>query len=167
MMRKMIVMLLASALVVPLSTLEAAANCIPPWQTLFACNIPRQDARAEFCLIPDTDAHPGKKQGYYTYVVGTKPAELYFEADGYYFSTKDTLVDHPTDLTMAIGFKRGAYVYSFTITEDRQIDGRVRDGEVRVYSSLDAFTSSEKDTEVTRLYCDRASILADTDNIRP
>lgn len=162
-----VTMLLMAAGPVILAPSSASANCIPPWQVLFACNIPQRDARAEFCLIPNTDAHPGKKQGYYTYVTGTKPAELYFEADGYYFSTKDTEVDHPTDLTMAVGFKRGDYVYSFTITEDeRQPDG-IRDGEVRVYSSLDAFTNDKKDTEVTKLYCDPASIIANRNEIRP
>ncbi|UXN75766.1 hypothetical protein N8D56_26350 (plasmid) [Devosia sp. A8/3-2] len=150
-----------------LSPLPAMANCIPPWKTHFACSIPEQDARAEFCRIADTKANPNKKEGYYTYSVGTEPTELYFETDSIWFSTKDTDIDHPTDLTMSMGYARDNWIYAFVITEDsREADG-VRDAEVRVYSSTDDFTSSTKDTEVVKLHCDSSTILADLDSIAP
>ncbi|HEY4200858.1 MAG TPA: hypothetical protein VGM83_09870 [Devosiaceae bacterium] len=143
----------------------ALANCVPPWQTQFACNLPEQAARAEFCRL--SDPIPGVKEAYYSYAVEAEPAELYFQTDSTYFSTKDTEIDHPTDLTMAIGYARENYVYAFVVTEDeREADG-IRDAEVRVYSSIDAFTNDTKDTEITKLYCDPASILADLDSIRP
>ena len=138
----------------------AAANCIPPWQTHFSCSIPERDAQVEFCRIADTDAHPGKKEGYYTYVVGTEPAELYFETDLIGFSVKDTNIDHPTDLTMAMGYLRGDWVYAFVITQDSRLDDRVRDAEVRVYKSFDEFSNDDKDVEEVRLYCDSQSIIA-------
>lgn len=158
---------LAAATLALFTALPAAANCTPPWQTLFACNIPERDARAEFCKIADTKAHPGMKEVYYNYVVGTKPSQLYFQAEGYIFSTKDTDVNHPTDLTMAIGFPNGKHVYAFSVTEDSRLAGGYRDAQVRVYSSIDAFTSSEKDTELIKLYCDSSSIIADRNEIRP
>lgn len=145
----------------------ALANCIPPWQTQFACNIPERNARAEFCRIAEPGEHPGKKEAYYSYVVGTKPAELYFETDSTWFSTKDTNIDHPTDLTMALGYARGDYVYAFVVTEDKREDDGIRDAEVRVYSSTEAFTNEVKDNHVSRLYCDPASIVADVPSIRP
>lgn len=147
--------------------LPAAANCMPPWQTLFACNIPERNARAEFCQIGDGAAHSGKKSAYYTYAVGPKPVELYFETDSYSFSTKDTDVDHPTDLTMGIGFVNKNYVYAFFVTEDKRLGGRIREANVRVYSSEASFSSEKKNTELQRLQCDPASILADQENIRP
>lgn len=149
--------------------LSAAANCIPPWQTLFACNIPEKNARAEFCQISDGDstARQGRKSAYYTYAVGSNVAELYFETDGYSFSTKDTEVDHPTDLTMGIGFTNKNYVYAFFVTEDKRLDGRIRDADIRVYTSENAFSSQERNTERLRLQCDPASIIANQDNIRP
>ena len=150
-----------------LSPLPALANCIPPWKTHFACSIPEQNARAEFCRIADTDAHPDKNEGYYTYSVGAEPTELYFETDSIWFSTKDTDINHPTDLTMAMGYARDKWVYAFTITEDSREASGVRDAEVRVYSSTDDFTSDTKDNEVTKLYCDASTILADLNSIAP
>ncbi|WP_312950310.1 hypothetical protein [Agrobacterium sp.] len=145
----------------------ASANCMPPWQTLFACNIKGSEARAEFCEIADQESHKSLKSHYYTYVVGTKPAELYFEADGYYFSTKDTIAGHPSDLTMGVGLANKNYVYSFFVTEDKNDDGPVRDAEIRVYKSIDAFSNDTKNNEQLRLQCDPASVIANKDNIRP
>ncbi|WP_102960926.1 hypothetical protein [Mangrovicella endophytica] len=153
--------------VVMLAPLPAAANCVPPWQTQFACEIPARNARAEFCRIMEPTAHPGLKEAYYTYAIGAGPTELYFETDQTYFSTKDTDIDHPTDMTMAVGYARGTYVYAFVTTEDSRDPDRIRDAEVRVYSTIDAFTNEDKDTEVLRLYCDAASIRANRDSIRP
>ena len=147
--------------------LPAMANCIPPWQTQFACNIPDRDARVEFCRIADPKAHPDKKEAYYNYVTGTKPSELYFETDSTWFSTKDTNIDHPTDMTMALGYARGEYVYAFVVTEDKRLGGAIRDAEVRVYSSTEKFTNDAKDNESARLYCDSKSIIADQDSIAP
>jgi hypothetical protein len=84
---------LATVMVV-LAPLPATANCIPPWQTQFACNIPDRNARAEFCRIDDTKANPGKKEAYYSYATGSGPTELYFETDNTLFSTKDTDINH-------------------------------------------------------------------------
>ncbi|MCT7663164.1 hypothetical protein [Shinella kummerowiae] len=145
----------------------ALANCVPPWQTQFACNIPERNARAEFCRIAAPVDHPSKKEAYYIYVVGTAPAELYFETDSLWFSTKDMLVDHPTDLTMAVGFARADYVYAFVVTEDKREHDGIRDGEVRVYESTDAFTNDVKGNQVNTLYCDPESIVADLPSIRP
>ncbi|NPD13727.1 hypothetical protein HOY34_00750 [Xinfangfangia sp. D13-10-4-6] len=145
----------------------AAANCIPPWQVHFACDIPATNARAEFCRIADTAKHPGKKEAYYTYVVGDQPAELYFEASSVWFSVKDTNIDHPTDLTMAMGYPNGKWVYAFVVTEDKRLNGRIRDAEVRVYKSTDDFTSDQKDVEQLRLYCEPSSIIANQDMIAP
>ncbi|MDS7594336.1 hypothetical protein [Agrobacterium tumefaciens] len=153
--------------VLALFPFTAKANCLPPWQTLFACDIARSSARAEFCEIADPESHKSLKSHYYTYVVGTKPAELYFEADGYYFSTKDTVVDHPTDLTMGVGLTNKNYVYSFFVTEDKKLDGKIREAEVRVYKSLDAFSNETRDNEQLRLQCDPGSIIANHENIRP
>jgi hypothetical protein len=145
----------------------ALANCVPPWQTQFACAIPERNARAEFCRIAEPAQHPGKKEAYYSYVVGTQPAELYFETDSTRFSTKETDVDHPTDLTMALGYARGDYVYAFVITQDKRLDDRIREADIRVYNSTDAFTNDVKGNEVIRLSCDPASIIADFPSIRP
>lgn len=161
-MKVRLALLLAAGLSSP-----AMANCIPPWQTQFACAIPERNARAEFCRIPDPAQHPDKKEAYYTYAVGAAPAELYFETDSTWFSTKDTDIDHPTDLTMAIGYAHGAYIYAFSVTEDKREPDGIRDAEIRVYSSADAFTSEARNTEESRLYCDPASILADLPSIRP
>lgn len=145
----------------------AMANCIPPWQTHFSCYIPDRNAQAEFCRIADTNAHPGKKEGYYSFVVGAEPAELYFETDMIGFSVKDTNIDHPTDLTMSMGYMRNDWVYAFVVTEDERLGGDIRDAEVRVYSSSDDFFSDEKDVEQVRLYCESGSIIANQDLIAP
>ncbi len=145
----------------------AWANCVPPWQTQFACNVPERNARAEFCRIAEPKQHPDKKEAYYNYTVGTQPAELYFETDSTWFSTKDTEVDHPTDLTMAVGYARGQYVYAFVVTEDKREDDGIRDAEIRVYNSTETFTNDVKDNHVTKLYCDPLSIVADLPSIRP
>lgn len=150
-----------------LCPLPVMANCIPPWQTLFACNIRGSEARAEFCEIAEPASHKSLKSHYYTYVVGTKPAELYFEADGYYFSTKDTIAGHPSDLTMGVGLANGNYVYSFFVTEDKRHDGPIREAEIRVYRSVDAFSNDIRDNEQLRLQCDPGSIIANQANIRP
>lgn len=70
--------------------LSAHADCVPPWRTQFACNIPEWNARAEFCRIAEPNNHPGLKEAYYTYAVGSRPTELYVRTDATYFSTKDT-----------------------------------------------------------------------------
>lgn len=145
----------------------AAANCIPPWQTHFACNIPEKNARAEFCRIADTSSNPGKHEVYYTYAVGTEPAELYFESDTIRFSTKDFILEHQYDTDSGMGYVYGKMVYSFFVTQDERLNNRVREAEVRVYRSIDDFTSRDRDLEVARLYCDPNSIEANTDLIGP
>lgn len=157
-----------AALLAPLLLpLPAAANCIPPWETHFACDIPARDARAEFCRIADTEAHPGLKEGYYSYVTGTAPAELYFQTEEIWFSTKDYILDHPTDTTTAMGYRRGDYIYAFFLTEDtREADG-IRDADVRVYTSPDDFSSSTPDTEILRLHCAPSTIRANLGLIAP
>lgn len=152
---------------VAMSSLPALANCLPPWQTQFSCSIPEQGARAEFCHIANPQDHPEKKEAYYSYAVGTNPAELYFETDSTWFSTKDTQIDHPTDLVSAIGYAKNNWIYAFVLTEDNREPDGVRDAEVRVYSSIDSFTSATKDTEVARLYCEPSSILVDIPTVRP
>jgi hypothetical protein len=68
---------------------------------------------------------------------------------------------------MAVGYARGAYVYAFVITQDKRLDDRIREADIRVYNSTDAFTNAVKGNEVLRLSCDPASIIADLPSIRP
>ena len=143
------------------------ANCIPPWQPQFACKIERSNSRAEFCRIADPKKYPGKKEAYYTYAEGTSVAELYFQTNSTWFSTKDTEVEHPTDLTSSIGYGRGSYVYAFVVTEATGRSDFVRRAEIRVYDSIDAFSNQTKDNEIVRLKCDAQSIVADLPSIRP
>lgn len=143
------------------------ANFLPPWQTAFACQILERGAWAEFCRLADPKAHPGFKEAYYSYAVGTRPAEFYFETDDIHFSTKDTEIDHPTDVAMAIDYVRGTYVYAYAVVQDVRTSTGVRDAEVRVYSSIDDFSNDVKDTQIDRLYCDSATILVDEEDLRP
>jgi len=145
----------------------AAANCIPPWQTHFACNITDKNARAEFCRIADTSGNPGKPEAYYTYTVGTEPVELYFESDNIWFSTKDFILEHQYDTSSGMGYVHGKMVYSFFVTQDERLNNRVREADVRVYRSIDDFTNRDRDLEVARLSCDPGSIVANTDMIAP
>lgn len=143
------------------------ANCLPPYQTQFACQIPERNARAEFCRLSDPAKHPKLKEGYYSYAVGAGPAELHFETNSIWFSTKDTDVDDPLGLTMAVGFALRSHVYAFVVIEDRADPDRIRAADVRVYSSIDAFTNDTKGTEIARLACEPSTIIADTASIRP
>lgn len=143
------------------------ANRLPPYQTLFACQIPERNARAEFCRLPDPGKHPKLKEGHYSYAVGARPAELHFETNSIWFSTKDTDVDDPLGLTTAMGFALRSYVYAFVVTEDRADSDRILAADVRVYSSTDAFTNDTKGNEIARLACEPSTIIADTASIRP
>ncbi|WP_338661256.1 hypothetical protein VQH23_13515 [Pararoseomonas sp. SCSIO 73927] len=160
-------MKLLAALAIALMPTMALANCLPPWQTQFACNIPERNARVEFCRIADARLRAGRAEVYYTFVTGTQPAELYFEADHYIFSTKQMGADRPSEITSGIGYPRGNYVYSFFITDDRRRPGNVRGAEVRAYSSIEAFTNSKRGNEIVRLRCDPSSIVADMGSIAP
>jgi hypothetical protein len=155
---------IVSLIILPRATY---ANCVPPWQTLFACDIPLTEGRAEFCELADPAAHKGKHAYYYSYSVSTEPAELHFETDDSYFSTKDTSADHPTDLTMGIGLVNTDYVYSFFVTEDKRLAGEIREASVRVYRSKEAFSSETLNNEVQRLQCKGDSIIANKADIRP
>ncbi|WP_338665920.1 hypothetical protein VQH23_12215 [Pararoseomonas sp. SCSIO 73927] len=145
----------------------AMANCIPPWQTQFACNIPERNARVEFCRIAEPQRHPRRQEVYYTFVTGIGPAELHFEADGYIFSTKEVDTTRPSEITSGIGYPRGEYVYAFFVTEHSSRPGSVSNAEVRVYNSIDAFTNSKRDNEIARFRCQPSSVIADVANIRP
>ncbi|RKK01241.1 hypothetical protein EBE87_27670 [Pseudoroseomonas wenyumeiae] len=160
-------MKLPVALTIAMIPTLSMANCIPPWQTQFACDIPERNARVEFCRIAEPRLHPGRAELYYTFVTGTRPAELYFEAESYIFSTKEMDADRPSEITSGIGYPRGNYVYAFFITEDRRRPGNVRDAEVRAYSSVDAFSNSKRSNDIIKLRCERSSIVADFDSIRP
>ena len=87
--------------------LPAAANCIPPWQTQFACNIPERNVRVEFCHLADPKANPDKKEANYTYAAGTEKTEINFENESTRKSTKETNINHSTELHMALGNARG------------------------------------------------------------
>lgn len=145
----------------------AAASCSSPWETHFACDIEHKHARAEFCRIADTEAHPSKKEAYYSYVIGDEPAELYFETDKVLFSTKDFILEHQSDTSSGMGYQLGKIVYSFFVTQDERLGNRVREAEVRVYKSADDFFSRDKNVEIARLTCDPASIVANTALIAP
>lgn len=136
--------------------LPALGNCIPPWKTFFACNIAGTNARAEFCKIDDKANHPARKEGYYTFARGAKPAELHFETDAIVESFKENEFS-PTKAISAFGYVRGAYVYSFFATEDRR--GGFPHAEIRVYKSLETFMSKAKNNETERLVCDPTTIV--------
>ncbi|AXC49267.1 hypothetical protein DRW48_05830 [Paracoccus suum] len=139
----------------------AQANCAPPYATLFACDIPERNARVEFCEIRDDRPHPGRGDHSYNYSVGAAPAELYFEADGYYFSTK--YMDSGD--TVGVGLKHGNYVYAFYVT-GKYLE-RVDSAQIQVFDSVDAFQSDAKEVEVERRYCAPGSIILNWDTIAP
>jgi len=68
---------------------------------------------------------------------------------------------------LCIRYARDKWVYAFVITEDSRENDGVRDAKARVYSSTDDYISSTKDTEVSKLYCDSSTNLADLDSIVP
>ena len=156
-----------AALLTLLLPMAASANCISPWVTHFACEIEGKNSRAEFCRLRDTKQYPDKKEGYYTYADASGKTKLYFETDSIWFSTKDTNVDHPRDLAMAMGYKLKNYIYSFTVITDKDNTNIIRDAEVRVYKSTDDFTDTSHGKELNRLYCKPSSIIAEPDLIAP
>jgi hypothetical protein len=155
------------ALAMALFPTLAAANCLPPWQTHFACDLPERNARAEFCRIAKPQQHPGVPEHYYSFVRGTQPAELYFQTDSYWFTTKDVDVNHPSSFRVGVGYARGNTVYAFFVNQRHSDQRIVGDAEVRVYESTDAFSSSTRDNEQLRLRCAPGSVVADTAAIAP
>ena len=145
----------------------ASANCLPPWQTHFACDLPERNARAEFCRIANPDQHPGLREHSYSFVRGTAPAELYFQTDSYLFSTKDMDADHPTFFRVGVGYARGNTVYAFFVNQRHSDQRIVGEAEVRVYESIDAFSSLTRHTEQLSLRCAPGSVVADTAAIAP
>lgn len=145
----------------------ARANCPPPYSTLFACDIPERGARVEFCeVVRDEDVHAaGMPQFTYNYTVGTGPAELFFDANGYYFSTKYYDDDTPGRDTTGIGLKHGTYVYAVFISGEYL--RRADKAQIHVYKSVDDFQSSAREIDIERRYCAPGSILVNWENIRP
>lgn len=140
----------------------AGANCPPPYATVFSCEIPERDARVEFCELPGVTDDPARFT--YNYTVGTAPAELFFEADGYYFSTK--YYDAPGMAeTVGWGLKYGPMIYSVFIYGEYL--GKPEGAQIHVYDSVDAFGSEERENESERRYCDPASIRVNWDSIAP
>ena len=145
----------------------ASANCLPPWQTHFACDLPERNARAEFCRIAEPARHPGQPEHYYSFVRGTQPAELYFQTDSYRFTTKDMDPDHPHHFRVGVGYARGNTVYAFFVNQRRSDQRIVGDAEVRVYESTEAFSSLTRHNEQLSLRCAPGSVVADTAAIAP
>ncbi len=68
---------------------------------------------------------------------------------------------------MGVGYARGNTVYAFFVTQ-RGAELRVGgDAELRVYETVEAFTSSTPDTEILRLRCAPSSVIADSASIAP
>lgn len=137
----------------------AMANCIPPWQTLFACEIEGSEARAEFCQISEPQKHPTQSEGYYTFAHGPEMAELYFETNEVVASNKDAAHRQVSHFNPAIGFVRGGYVYAFFANGIS--DPGVEPVEIRVYDAVEKFMNDEPGNELERLVCDPASVVID------
>ena len=137
----------------------AMANCIPPWQTLFACVIAGTDARAEFCQISEPEEHLTLSEGYYSFARGSAMAELYFETDELLASDKGAVETRMSHFNPAIGFVRGGYAYAFF--PNGTGDPGVEPVEIRVYDTVEKFMNDEPGNEIQRLVCDPASVVID------
>lgn len=137
---------------------------------MFACDIPERDARVELCqIMTDEEAEAaGKKQFTYNYTVGNGPAELYFEDDGFWFSTKYMDAGGDPELkrtTVGVGLRNTPYIYAVFISGEYL--GTATGAQVHVYKNEDDFTSDKREIEIERRYCDPATIRVDWSNIAP
>lgn len=139
---------------------QAQANCAPPFMTIFACDIMGRDARVEFCA--DNSPHGGQRYSY-NFTSGLGPAELYFEADGHYGSTK-YMADGVPFNTLGSGLMNGKTVYAFFATGYQTQN--IESAQIHVYRSLEDF-QSRPESDIQRLYCQPETVRIDWDNTGP
>lgn len=147
----------------------ASANCNPPYQTLLSCKILNSERRVEFCRteIPDSSGPGTTEVATYNLTSGLGPAELYFETKDLPRSSKywgEASWDE-APATFMTGLARGNYIYAALITTS--LDGPVSSAQVHVYESLKDFESTEGETDISRLYCDPATIQVDREAFLP
>lgn len=142
----------------------ALANCTPPYQTLFYCDIRDSDARVEFCMEqPDGDGV--SRTHSYNFARGVQPSELYFESDDnrldlrFYETSRDDAQN-----TMGVSLHRGDHFYSFYVTG--LYGATIRAAQIHV-SDAAAYESGKLESEKLRLYCDPDSVLIDWDAMYP
>ncbi len=141
---RLVPLLILSLLAAP----QAWANCAAPFATMFACDIMGRDARVEFCQdVSDADA--AKWRYSYNFTSGLGPADLSFQATGYYGSTKYMADDAPFN-TSGSGLVNGDHVYAFFATgyETQNLES----AQIHVYRSLEDF-QSRPESDIQRLYC--------------
>ncbi len=161
-----------SAACLALLTLTAPAawaNCNPPYQTLLSCKILNSERRVEFCRteIPDSSGPGTTEAATYNLTSGLGPAELYFETKDLPRSSKywgEASWDE-APATLMIGLSRGDYIYAALITTS--LDGPVSSAQIHVYESLKDFESIKGETDLSRLYCDPATIHVDREAFLP
>lgn len=150
--------------------LPVFANCTPPYHTLFACHIPERDAHAEFCVLADKTAHPDLAEGYYSYAVEAREAELYFETSNfrnksYVFRAASAQPGNPPGrVTRTVGYIHDAYVYSFRLTISSG-DRRPSDPKIMVHPSVQAFSEDRTNGWLDMLACAPETVVADLDMI--
>lgn len=152
----------AFTVILTLAESQAQANCPPPFTTMFACDIMGRQARVEFCADTAT-ADTGVARYSYNFTSGLGPAELYFETDGYYGSSK-YMVDGIPHNTLGSGLMNGDTVYSFFVTGYETRD--VESAQIHVYNSLADFQENPE-SDIQRLYCVPGTVLIDWDGTGP
>lgn len=156
---------LAAVAVLVATAHVAAANCNPPFATLFSCKIQGRAQYVEYCHAPADEQ--GVIRSYsYNFTSGFGPAELYFTsgANGLIYKYLDP---KRSDAENTLGFSlgNGNHQYAFFITG---IFGeRIRAAQIHVYDSIDAATSDRTENEISRLYCETESVRVNWDHIRP
>ena len=161
-----------------IGTSVSFANCVPPMQTLFACDLENSGGRVEFCHeivseeTPTSSSVPGDRQSY-SFVRGIAPTELYFTPTTSMFRTLDTnSVDRKiygprASSFLTIGYQNVDYVYAVLLAVDEEYYNGNYGAEVRVFKNSDDFYKLETNTEVARLFCDAGSVIVDQGEFRP
>ncbi|MDZ4311089.1 MAG: hypothetical protein U1A24_11105 [Cypionkella sp.] len=146
------------------SSFAAWANCVPPYATLFACDILDSDQRVEFCQSePDANGIPDRYS--YNFAAGAAMSELYFISDDNRFSTKYYRGGDASRETVGFGLPHEGYVYAFYITG--VFGSSIQAAQLHVFDSLKAFESDKGEQEMLRLYCAPESVLVDWTFIGP
>lgn len=119
---------------------EAMAICVPPYKTMFACDIYKSERRVEICQ--ETPAEEGGVPDHYSYnfASGAEMSELYFVTDDVRFSTKFYDPDRQDgENTLGVGLVRRNYIYTFYITG--LYESHVKAAQIHVFDSLTAYES--------------------------
>lgn len=141
----------------------AMANCVPPYSTMFACDLMDDGGRVEFCeRIPDGGGFPDRFS--YNFVRAHFRSELYFEAEDNYGSAKYYRTDDRPIQTVGTGLLHGEYVYSVFLTGPMNEHPDV--AQIHVYKTLKDFQDN-KESDIERLYCDESSIIINWDHFGP